>query len=127
MKFRAAIAVGALALTACIGLPLTLPTEGALRRSVERVVERHDAYVQQDISLGVAGQLYLQESSFALSLVQLEQVSPAQLEAALDPVMDRHDAYVYKDLTIDQLEAATYLATTEALRRLLDAAIPDAP
>ena len=32
-----------------------------------------------------------------------------------------------RQLTIDQLEAATYLATTEALRRLLDAAIPDAP
>lgn len=41
----------ALLAASCIGSPALVPIEGPVGRSVERVLERHDAYVQADPEL----------------------------------------------------------------------------
>ena len=59
-----------------------------------------------------------------ISLIGYEYVDAQILESALDPVMARHDAYVAADASLDDLDAAVYLGSTERLRALFEA-IPD--
>lgn len=118
----------ALSVVACVAAPLFLETEGALRRQVERVVDRHDAYVSADASLSEdAKQLDLQQSADVRMLISLPEVGAGTLKGALRPVMDRHDAYVYEDASLDELDRSQYLATTAGLREMLEAAAPSGP
>jgi len=111
-----------LTLGACISAPIdTVPTDGAMGRQLERVLSRHDAYVQADAALPPAeAELDLAQSAGVRSLAMLGEVRRGALAAALAPVADRHDAYVKDDLTLEQLEVDTYLASTESLRRVLE-------
>jgi hypothetical protein len=117
-----AFAACALLLGSCLTAPeaITLETDGALRRQVERLVDRHDGYVLSDLEISLEVQrAALGESAALEALVALPQVSRGALGVALQPVADRHDAYVRADTRLDaDLEAATYLATSAQLRRL---------
>ena len=115
-----------LTLGACISAPIdTVKTDGAMGRQLDRVLVRHDAYVQSDAALSpVEVEADLAQSDGVRSLSMLGEVRRAALAAALAPVVDRHDSYVRDDLTLEQLEVDTYLASTESLRRVLAAGQP---
>lgn len=103
--------------------PVMLETQGPLRRQAERVVERHDKYVQTDLTItGAQRSSYLEQSSKAREIVMIDQVSAESLAYVLAPVLDRHDAYVYEDATLDELEKGVFLGSSEALRSLLSKA-----
>ena len=108
-----------LLLAACAGAPYMVETEGALQRTVERVVTRHDGYVSRD-DLGVDGLSdALGESWDLLSLSRQPEVSGSRLAAKLAPVAERHDAYVSADADLDPLERDIYLQDTASLRSIL--------
>jgi len=99
--------------------------DSAVTRMVDRVVARHDMYVQDDAGILPADlELYLGESATARMLVhELEEVQVDRLSSFLNPVMDRHDLYVQTDPYIDaDLDARVYLATTERLRSIIEQA-----
>lgn len=109
-------------LTSCLAVPVdTLATDEALGRQIQRVIDRHDAYV--------AGSLHSEraaaESAALDALLWLPAVPRAALRVALEPVADRHDAYVAGDPALDDLERATYLASTDGLRRLVGLREPE--
>ena len=109
-------------LTACASAPAEIQTEGALRRQVERVCDRHDAYVLADESLSDPDEsAFLAESASARAAVELPALTPAFLISVLGPVMDRHDAYVRADGDLDEVERGVYLGSTEGVRSLLRA------
>jgi hypothetical protein len=106
-----------LALCACVSAPVDLvKTDGAIGRQIDRVLTRHDLYVQTDPAAPAGA---LAESDAVRSLAMLGEVRRASLGAAFAPVADRHDGYVRADPTLDELELETYLASTSQLRRLL--------
>jgi hypothetical protein len=109
-----------LSLGSCVALkPDVLPTDGALGRQVQRVVQRHDDYVLGDLSLDrAASDAALGESAALQVLVGLPEVSRSVFRSVLAPVASRHDAYVRADPSLDDLERETYLASTDGLRRL---------
>lgn len=116
------VALGALTLTACAALqPVMIETDGAVGRTVERVLDRHDAYVAADESLEDSTAA-LAESALVRGLLELPEVAPSSLDGALSPVMVRHDVYVSDDASLDELEREVYLADTQRLRDLLEAA-----
>jgi hypothetical protein len=122
LTLAATLAGGAtLTVVSCISAPIDLvPTDGAIGRQVERVLVRHDAYVDADLSIGAdSASLAKVQSNAVRSLALLGQVRRSALGLALSPVVERHDAYVAADLTLDDLERATYLASSEQLQRLL--------
>lgn len=125
--FRNLGAVAVLSLAGCMAPgPVMIPTEGALTRQVERIVLRHDAYVQADARLVEQERsAYLAQSGDALALVQgMPQGVPAQLlYSKLTPVLARHDGYVRVDLSLDPLDGESYLASSEGLKSLMKAAM----
>lgn len=126
MKLLAALAL--VLVSSCSALasaPDVLPTEGALRRAIARVVTRHDGYVMGDLALSPeAAQAAMGESAALSTLSVLPEVSIPALRGALAPVADRHDSYVHADFTLDGAEVDIYLATTERLRSLVGIKVP---
>lgn len=116
-----------LILGACAS-PRALPTAGPLRNSVERVLARHDAYVQADPSLSpVSRSTYLADSAWVEAMMALPEVDGPLLFEALEPVMVRHDVYVSTDLSLSPLERDIYLESTARLRSLLALTQPALP
>lgn len=114
-------------LVACNSTPYMLQTEGALRNTAERVVKRHDAYVQADLSLDAEGvALRLSESAELKALANLPQVAGSILEEALEPVAARHDSYV-KAQEQDLLVRDIYLEDTARLRSIAGVAASAEP
>lgn len=110
--------IAPLFLAAC-ATPGMVPLDGAVGRSIERVVERHDVYVEADESLAqLDNEAYLSESIAAMSLLVMPEVLGETAAVMLDPIMNRHDAYVSADAELDELERAIYLESTERLRSL---------
>lgn len=113
-----------LALVACASTPEMIPTEGPVSSLVERVVERHDSYVEADGSLSPEAKgAALAESAGASALMALPEISGSMLSKSMEPVMQRHDAYVSADASLDDLERGIYLESTERLRSLI-ASVP---
>lgn len=106
--------------------PVLVPTEGAVLRQVERVVERHDAYVRaDDVLTSIMIQSHLDQSEAVRKLMASPGgVSASMLAPRLAPVLDRHDHYISFDGTLDELTRDTYLGTTSGLRALLVIANP---
>ncbi len=110
-----------LPLAGCMG-PSMIPVDGAVERTIVRVLDRHDYYVQLDPQ---AAPEALAESSLVRGMLDLPEVSGAVLKPALAPVLDRHDAYVGADAALDELARPIYLGDSERLRSLLEAASPE--
>ena len=110
-----------LAPLACVAVPVDMvQTDGALGRQVERMLQRHDSYVLDDVSLAPeAADEALEQAGAVKALMALPEVRRAALRGAVLPVADRHDAYVRADVALDQLEVETYLGSTDSLRRFL--------
>lgn len=107
-----------LMLCAC-ATPGTLPLDAATVRTAERVIERHDTYVEADETLTEDGrELALADSANATTLLVLNEVPVGLMQSLMGPVMDRHDNYVSIDLDLDDLERDIYLASTVRLRSL---------
>ena len=108
-------------LCACVSTRVdTLKTDGAIGRQIDRVLTRHDVYVEADLSLApLEADAALAQSDGVRSLAMLGEVRRFALRNALWPVSGRHDDYVRADLGLDELERETYLASSEQLRRLL--------
>lgn len=106
---------------ACIALaPSTVPTDGAMGRQIDRLVERHDEYVLGDVILDPAAiEAALAESRDLRALASLGSVERSTLRASVAPVAARHDVYVQADASLDAEQRATYLATTAQLARVL--------
>ena len=123
--FRALFAAPILALAACMSTPEIVATEGALGRQVDRVVERHNAYVVADEDMPELEAINaMADAQRAAELADMPEVNLVVLGEALDPVMIRHDSYVQSDPELDELERGVYLGSTAALRNLLDQ-VPD--
>lgn len=122
------LAISFAVLTACAALgPVSIPTSGPVMRQVQRVVERHDSYVNADTRLAPevkTADLAESQAVLELMVAMPDGVPPTMLEPRLTPVMDRHDHYVSFDTSLDPLNHDSYLATTEGLRELLKAAMP---
>jgi hypothetical protein len=111
----------ALPLVGCVG-PSMIPVDGAVERTIVRVLDRHDSYVQLDPQAAPGA---LAESALVRGYLDLPEVSGAVLKPALAPVLDRHDAYVRPDASLDELARSVYLGDSERLRSLLEAASPE--
>jgi hypothetical protein len=125
MKRLILMAAGALLAACATFSPVTLSggPDTALSRQVQRIADRHDAYVQADASLEEAVQdFYLSDSAAARGVSYQESVSPQMLSSSLTPVLDRHDVYVQADAGLDPFYAETYLASSQTLRDLLETA-----
>lgn len=114
-----------LALGACAASPEMVPMAPPVVRSVERVLDRHDAYVQADQALDAdALSAALWESEEARSAVTSVEAMPGtMLGGLLEGPMARHDAYVSSDLELDPLIRSVYLESTARLRSLI-ASVP---
>lgn len=118
-----------LALAACVspgdGL---VPMEGPVVRTIERVLQRTEAYLVQPpngfhISAEMAGQV---KASILVARTMTSQPSAdgAMLAVTMGALMSLHDQFVLVDLeleNLDQLEAEIYWEDTARLRSLFDA------
>jgi len=112
-----------LAVAACSS-PYVLVVDPPVASTAQRVVDRHDSYVQGDSALfGSDRDDFLEESSRVEMLISLPEVSALALDAALQPVMARHDAYVGADASLGLLQRDIYLESTARLRALLDSVL----
>ena len=117
----------ALALTVACSTPTMEPMRGAVVSTIERVVERHDSYVNTDEGLDVMERdVALFESASVDAMLSLDEVNARVLEDSLEPVMVRHDEYVYTDPLLEDIEREIYMESTARLRSLLEA-VPSAP
>jgi hypothetical protein len=113
-----------LVLASCAATPVAVPMQPAVVRTIERVLERHDLYVQTDPALSEAEmEAALDASAAVRPLLGLAEVPSSVLELELLSVMARHDDYIASDPGLDELEREVYLADTARLRAIL-AAVP---
>ena len=99
-----------LCLAACVTPPpATLPLDGPVGNTAERVVERYEGYVGEDA-----------DSAAARALLSQLEVHYVMLRTVMDPIMDAHDLHVLSDAQLIELERSIYLGDTERLRELLD-------
>lgn len=109
-------------LAACPSVPYMLEVDGALLRTTERVILRHDDYVLADQDLTAPQVSSALAESQALSILLKSSPAPASmLQGLLAPVANRHDSYV-SVLELDALVRDIYLGDTESLRSLLSKA-----
>lgn len=106
----------------CATGPSMVPTDGAVERTIVRVLDRHDRYVEADPQAAPSA---LAESALVRGMLDLPEVSGAVLKPALMPVLDRHDGYVVLDPALSELERPLFLGDSERLRSLLEAASPE--
>ena len=88
----------------------------------DKIIARHDAYVNEDPSLMQEQKtLFLSESLGLLKLLATrETVSSEELMAKAGAVCARHDNYVGMDEGLDALHRKAYLRSTELLIAVAD-------
>ena len=121
-----------LALAACVspgdGL-VPIDNDGPVLRTIERVLERTEAYMASEELPGSAvPEETKAQVAAAIVVVRTMTVQPsadgAMLAVTMSALMGLHDQLVYEDLqleNLDQLEAEIYWEDTARLRSLFDA------
>lgn len=118
------LTVTALSLAAACATPGMIPMEPYVTRSIDRVLTRHDEYVNTDPALTTSEvDAYLGQSAAVRVTVVLGEVDAVFLLALLDPVMDRHDDFIRGDAGLDLAERDIYLNSTVRIRSLLESQI----
>lgn len=114
-----------LVLAACVVTPGTIPMADPVVRTIERVLDRHDAYVvaDQDIAPLTRDQWLADTSSVRMVVNEFTELTPEVYMTLLDAPLARHDAYVRMDMALDGMEMDIYLESTERLRQLYEAAV----
>ncbi len=119
-----------LALAACVspgdGL---VPMEGPVARTIERVLQRTEAYMaSEDLPGSVYPDDVKAQVEAAILVVRTMTVLPsadgALLAVTMGALMSLHDSMVWEDLqlgNLDQLEADIYWEDTKRLTSLFDA------
>lgn len=112
-----------LLLASCIGTPGTIPMADPVVRTIERVLDRHDAYVIEDLSLAplTRDQWLADSASVRMIVGEFAELTPEVYITLLDAPLARHDAYVRMDMDLDGMEMDIYLESTERLRQLYEA------
>lgn len=110
-----------LCVAAACATPGMIPMEPVVTRSIDRVLTRHDMYVNTDPTILEGDMLvYLLESQIVRFTVDgQDEVDAEFLLILLTPVMDRHDAFINGDPGLEQIERDVYLNSTARLRSLL--------
>jgi len=113
-----------LALASCAGVqPGNVPiAEGSVARTIERVLDRTEAYAAED-SLEFDREVAV-SIEHARSVLLVPEASGASLRSYLAPLMSLHDLLVSErgaDGRLEQLEVDVYLEDTARLRSLFDA------
>ena len=106
---------------ACVSLTSYEPSD-AFIRTVDRVLDRHDLYVQTDPSLDEEeAELFLFDSEIVRAMldgVDLE-LDRALLLSELSPILARHDAFVLGDDGLDDVEKGIFLESSARIRSIL--------
>lgn len=115
------VAVLALLTAACVSLTAYQPSD-AFVRSVERVVERHDLYLQTDPGYTQDEvEILLTESAAVLLLLDndADGIDRELYLALISPLLERHDAFVNADEGLDDVEKGIYLESSARIRSIL--------
>jgi len=111
--------LAALTFTACSTIqPKPLVYVGVVERTVERVIERHDAYAEADEDVDA-----LMETFTYHALMDGQSLMDPYAAELLGPIMDRHDDYIRGDAVYNEegrdVERLILLGDTSRLRSLL--------
>jgi hypothetical protein len=91
-----------------------------IKGPVEKIIKRHDIYIDLDINLADEYKTMFKEeaASFLTKVSTEEEMEISELDSFM-MVIERHDVYVKADSSLSELEKRVYLRSTEIIRSIL--------